>query len=147
MMILKDVRNTYLAIETNKKVMVGNRRKGGNNKQSVYSSYDCPRRADSICTCKGVKKEAIENAVLNVILEQLKNDNLNRVAKKVNEYRNLINSPNSSRIKKIRIAINDIDYKIKNILDFIMTGNAPVSLNNKLQELESDKDNLIVFVK
>jgi len=119
--------------------LTGNRRSGGRNKKSVYSSYNCPRVADSVCMTKGLKKEAIEKAAADIILAQLTDGNLEQVAQRVNEYRKEKESPNASRARKLRSEISDIDFKINNILDFIMAGNAPAVLNNRLQELERTK--------
>lgn len=119
--------------------LTGNRRTGGSNKRSVYSSYNCPRVSDSTCHTKGVKKEAIEKTAISIILSQLTNSNLERVAKRVDEFRNERELPNTTRVKKLRAEVNDIDFKINNILEFIMSGKAPVTLRNKLEELEKGK--------
>lgn len=100
----------------------GNRRKS--MKKSLFVSYRCgSRHANICCDNKEVKKETIEEFVLEELERKILNDKaIEKLTKKINEYLEEKTSTDRIELRKMEQELKEVEKKIGNIVKAISDG-------------------------
>ena len=122
---------------------IGNVKHSGRNKLK-YVTYRCGNRyAKQKCDNKEIRKEYIEEYVLQQLEEKIFSENAIRYfVNELNEYKKSMNSKSESETKDISTQINKTENEIANILKLVKQGYANSTLMNELTNLERVKANL-----
>lgn len=125
-----------------KSFMVGE--SGTNHQGLTYRYYKCiDAKRKRGCDKKAVKKEYIEDAVLNVVVAALTNDDyINQLIDALLEYQESENTD----LKLLQQQLSKTNKKIDNMLNAIEQGIITDSTKQRLQELESKKKDIEVQI-
>lgn len=120
------------------KYMVGE--SGTSRNGMVYRYYKCVgTKKVHTCNKKNVKKEWIEDIVINKTLELLSDESLlDKLADKMVSY---INKENT-KLSVLSDQIKEVKHKIKNIVDAVEQGIYTKATNSRLTELENEEEKL-----
>jgi len=120
--------------------MVGNKSKGGRNKD-IYSYYECgTKRRLKTCSMKPVNKVFIEDHVVNALYDTLFSDEvINQVAKAIHDHIAKQDREIPKLIKALEKQIAAVESELKNIVNAIAMGMFHPSMKSKMDELESSK--------
>lgn len=109
---------------------------GTSKTKTQYRYYRCNRSRNKECDKKTVRKEWIENQVIDCILDILKDDKLlDKLAERIYEMQ----SEESFALKSLQSQLDEIKRKLKNIVDAIENGVYSDTTKQRLDELESQK--------
>lgn len=105
-----------------------------------YAYYECNAQARlRTCDKKKVRKDYIENLVIDTTLETILNpETVERISESVVEALKKRQQADSG-ISEYKAAINTIESQINNIVKAITMGTVSAALTSKLQELEENK--------
>jgi len=119
--------------------MMGNVKYSGRNK-TKHVSYRCGNRERTkSCDNKELRREYIEEYVLQELERQIFNDKaIPYLVKKLNEYQNSLYSGNESEVARLKNLLSEVDKQISNIVDAVTRGQG-TALLTKLGELEEEK--------
>ena len=121
-----------------KSFMVGE--SGVNHQGTKYRYYKCiDAKRGRGCDKKAVNKDEIENAVLNVVIATLSNDDY--VESLIDSLMKMQESENTT-LKLLQQELSKVEKKIKNMISAIEQGIITRSTKQRLDELESTRDNL-----
>lgn len=125
-----------------KSFMVGE--SGTNHQGLTYRYYKCiDAKRKRGCDKKAVKKEYIEDAVLNVVVAALTNeDYINQLIDALLEFQESENTD----LKLLQQQLSKINKKIDNMLNAIEQGIITDSTKQRLQELESKKKDIEIQI-
>lgn len=125
-----------------KSFMVGE--SGTNHQGLTYRYYKCiDAKRKRGCDKKAVKKEYIEDAVLNVVVAALTNDDyINQLIDALLEYQESENTD----LKLLQQQLSKINKKIDNMLNAIEQGIITDSTKQRFQELESKKKDIEIQI-
>lgn len=105
----------------------------------VYRYYKCNNSRKHLCDKKTIKKDYIENIVLNEISAMLSNDeNIERMVVAVMKAQ----SKESSYLSHLQNELAEIDKGIDNLLNAIQMGIVTSSTKKRLEELEAKRNEL-----
>ncbi len=119
----------------------GNSRTGGSNK-SMYSSYRCSsKQSKKGCTCKEIRKEFVENFVLDELNDVLFNDNsIEQLTDMLNNHKQKQNKENEKKRDKYNKELESINNEVSNILKLVSNGSLNFdTVKHSIGELESRK--------
>lgn len=116
---------------------------GTSKNGTIMRYYKCSgKRISKNCPLKPIRKELIEDLVVNAIIDTFAtNDLIVTIAKRIIEVRNK-RLENDSVLKLINKDISKIDNKIANIMTAIESGIFTTSTKTHLEELEKQKEEL-----
>ncbi|MEN6348271.1 MAG: recombinase family protein [Syntrophomonas sp.] len=120
--------------------MVGN----SFNRPNPYSYYECSSKQRKLnCRSPRIKTDKIENLVLEVLQEHIFTD-----IPELTERLNAINQDKQSETREqiifLKARIKDLDRKINNLIDAIEAGSFSPTINEKLNENETQKNSLML---
>ncbi|HCX64866.1 MAG TPA: recombinase family protein, partial [Eubacteriaceae bacterium] len=123
--------------------MTGSTATGGRNKSS-YSYYMCTKKMNKKkCKNKNVRKEYLEEFVLQMILDNLLvEDNVDELIENIKTYQQKKHADSDLEIESLTALLNDNKVKINNIVDSISQGISSPALLKKLNELENETSSL-----
>jgi site-specific DNA recombinase len=115
----------------------------GRNK-TYYRLYRCVnKRQNKTCDNKDVRKEVIENYVLDHIEKTFNEKNINKLMNKINEYQQKRANDYTQEISQIENKISGIKTQINNLIMAIAEGHLKGSIAGpKLDVLTRDKERL-----
>lgn len=112
---------------------------GTSKTKAKYRYYKCNRAKKHNCDKKAVKKDWIENLVLDKILELIKEDSvIESLAEKVYE----LQDNSSDVILALKAELNSVETKLSNIANAIAQGHYSKTTNKLMQDLEVQKQQL-----
>lgn len=112
---------------------------GTSKTKAKYRYYKCNRAKKHNCDKKAVKKDWIENLVLDKILELIKEDSvIESLAEKVYE----LQDNSSDVILALKAELNSVETKLTNIANAIAQGHYSKTTNKLMQDLEVQKQQL-----
>lgn len=116
---------------------------GTSKNGTIMRYYKCSgKRISKTCPLKPIRKELIEDLVVNAIIDTFAtNDLIVTIAKRIIEVRNK-RLENDSALNLINKDISKIDNKIANIMTAIESGIFTTSTKTHLEELEKQKEEL-----
>lgn len=121
--------------------MVGSSGVEGRNKRK-YVRYKCTAKKNKkSCNNKDINRDVLDKMVIERIEKEM-TQNIDRLTNSIYKYSQQKNKTSDNELKIYEKKLNDINKKISNILDVIMQGNFHASLDNKLTELENEKQRL-----
>ena len=125
-----------------KSFMVGE--SGVNHQGTKYRYYKCiDAKRGRGCDKKAVKKDDIENAVLNVVIATLSNDDY--VGSLIDSLMKMQESENTT-LKLLQQELSKVEKKIKNMINAIEQGIITDSTKTRLQELEGKKKDIEIEI-
>lgn len=128
-------------------LLTGSTRKGGANKNSIYSSYVCGDKKKGNCTLKEIKKDEIENAVIELLETKLFNkDAIDKLLKNIEKELEKFKSEYKSEITVFEKELKDTEKQIANIVEAVANGFYNPAMKDKMSELEDKKNNLVVMI-
>lgn len=116
---------------------------GTSKNGTIMRYYKCSgKRISKTCPLKPIRKELLEDLVVNAIIDTFAtNDLIVTIAKRIIEVRNK-RLENDSILNLINKDISKIDNKIANIMTAIESGIFTTSTKTHLEELEKQKEEL-----
>ena len=122
------------------KAMIGESGTGRHGGKFYY--YTCVgRKRDRICKKKPVKKDWIENLVINETIRLvLRDDIIAEIADGVMAYQ--ARERDQTVLNSLRVELNDVERAIKNLLSAIEQGIITPSTKSRLEDLEDEKGRL-----
>lgn len=116
---------------------------GTSKNGTIMRYYKCSgKRISKTCPLKPIRKELIEDLVMNAIIDTFAtNDLIVTIAKRIIEVRNK-RLENDSVLNLLNKDISKIDNKIANIMTAIESGIFTTSTKTHLEELEKQKEEL-----
>lgn len=116
---------------------------GTSKNGTIMRYYKCSgKRIHKSCSLKPIRKELIEDLVVNAIIDTFAtNDLIVTIAKRIVEVRNK-RLENDSVLKLLNKEISNIDSKIANIMTAIDAGIITPSTKSHLEEMEKQKEEL-----
>lgn len=128
--------------------MTGNRRHSGRNK-TLYETYECStRKRTQECNAKSVSKQYVEKIVIDTLYNNIFSSKaIDGVVDKI--YMHSINQSSSisEDLKLYNKQLKDINSQIDNIINAIANGLCSSSLKEKLNDLELNKDQLLIRIQ
>ncbi len=120
--------------------MTGSTATGGRNKSS-YSYYVCSQKNNKKkCKNKNVRKEYLEECVLQMILDELLVDEkVDDLSQRIKAYQQEKHADSDIEVESLSAQLGDKKTKIDNIVDSIVQGISSPALLKKLNELEAEK--------
>lgn len=120
----------------------GSHMNGDGKQQNTYAYYQCFGRnnCNKNCTKKGLRKEWIENIVVQDAMSLLTDGNIEIIADtavKANEKELQL----TTNIPQLKIKLAEINQSLENLTKAIETGSAPEILVKRIMSLENDKRN------
>lgn len=119
--------------------MMGNVKYSGRNK-TKHVSYRCGNRERTKgCDNKELRREYIEEYVLQELERQILNDKaIPYLVQKLNEYQDSLCSGNESEAGRLQSLLSEVEKQIGNIVQAVAKGHG-MALLDKLGELEAEK--------
>lgn len=109
---------------------------GTSKTKTQYRYYRCNRSRNKECDKKTVRKDWLENQVIDCVLDILKDDKLlDELAERIYEMQ----SEESFALKSLQTQLDEIKRKLKNIVEAIENGIYSDTTKQRLDELESQK--------
>lgn len=129
----------------------GNSRTGSRT-NSMYSSYRCSSKVSKKninCNCKEIRKEYIENYVLDELNNTLFNDtNLKELVKRMNEHNTKNKKSKIKELNNYKKKLKDLELEIANILRLVANSNVNfATVQNTIEELENSKSYILNQLK
>ncbi len=117
----------------------GNHRKAY-PRHAAYTSYKCTRKNNAIrCDSKEIRREDIEETILNILADQLFDDRmLPRLEKEYAAFLQKQGSADAELYQRLKSRHNELSRQIDNIVSAIMNIGS-TALSDKLQELEQQR--------
>ena len=115
---------------------IASSKKSDNTRYYMCISY----RYDSTCPPKKVNAEITENIVKKILLEKLKNYNLEKIFKNSDKKDKNTKTALAKEIKKIKKKIKEIDTQKENIIEAIAEGFKSEHFKNKIEELIKERE-------
>ena len=121
-------------------------RSGTSKTGKKHCYYGCGNRIKHSCNKKDIKKDIIENTIIDILNSYLFNeDNLNIISNGVVEYQKELN--NSSNIKALENELKQTNKSINNIVSAIEKGMFNDTMIERMNELEKQKKTLEASIK
>ncbi len=126
------------------RAMCGNGRIGGKTDKKYYS-YRCSsktnKKADT-CDCKEVRKEFVENYVLDELSELLFNEStINELVTKMNAYSSEKQESDKNELKVLRSKLKELEKELTNTLKLVTNGNVAFdTVKATVDQLEGNKE-------
>lgn len=125
------------------RTMCGARVYSGRNK-SLRVTYKCTgRKSNSGCKAKDIKKDFIEEYVIDKLDKMLSEVNLNKIIDEICEEALKENNEIPDTIKAIKTELTLTDGQLNNATDFVLNGIKSQTIIDKINELERKKNTLI----
>lgn len=121
-----------------KKPMVGE--SGKSKTDRVYRYYKCQGKKEGSCHKKPIRKEKIENAVLQAAQDILTGERLEWLVSMILET--LRSEPVMSRIPELKVQLSEVNKKLENAVAAILAGNNSAVLTKAMKDLEDDQAEL-----
>lgn len=123
--------------------LCGNSRTGGKT-TSMYRSYRCSSKTNKktkACNCKEIRKEYIENYVLDELSEIIFNeDSIKVLLDKMNEHNKSKLASVNKQIKDCRKKLSKLDAEMENALRLVTNGSVSFdSMKDTIERLEEEK--------
>lgn len=123
--------------------MCGNKIRSGRNK-SIQITYKCnKRKAEHSCTAKDIKKDFIENLVLDELERVLTDDFISKYIDQIEKKYAEQKSEIPVILKSTKCELTQANSQLNNILNLVMNGHDTPTVLERLSELESKKRDLI----
>jgi site-specific DNA recombinase len=122
--------------------MYGNTRYCGRGK-SKYSSYRCSDRVQHKgCQNKEIRKEYLDNYVLDQLHERLFSDNsIKKLSAMLNDYNTKMISENNDELKIFQKQLDEANQKISSIVKLVSESGISINtVKDSIKELEEQKD-------
>lgn len=122
--------------------MVGNRTHCGRSK-ALYITYRCPNKR-RYCSNKEINRDYLESYVVGLLeREVFSKSAMKRITKKIDSFRNISTENLQDKHDSIAETLAKTEASITNIADAIANGLISEALTNKLNELESERQQLL----
>ncbi len=126
--------------------MCGNGRKGGNSSKKYYS-YRCGSKTNkkaNFCDCKEVRREFVENYVLDELNELLFNeDTLRELVVKMNVYSEEKTKSTKCELKLVKKKLKSLEKELGKTLKLVTDGNVSFeTIKGSVVKLEDEKQYL-----
>ena len=127
--------------------MAGNRRYSGRNK-ALYETYEClNRKRTKQCDMKSINKSLVEKIVIDNLYDNIFSPNaINEVTEEILTYTQKQNKEIAEDIILYRKELKDIEGKMNNIVEAVANGLYNPIMKEKLTELESRKNTLVIRI-
>lgn len=128
--------------------MVGSRRCSGRNK-AVYYSYECnTRKRLKTCKMKSINRDYIENLVIDYLEQNILTDKaIENVKAELVEMMQTIRKEKPQDIENINKELAETKKQINNIVDAVAAGMFNPAMKERLDELESRQNQLIILLE
>lgn len=128
--------------------MQGNSRRSGRNK-TLYKSYRCGCRANKkMCNNKEIRKEYIEEFVLDNLEEMVLNDAVvPKLVERINEEVRLGKKDSSQDLELYTKRLTKLEQQVNKIVDAISEGISVVTFKAKLERLEHERSKVIAKIE
>lgn len=107
---------------------------------TVHHYYICNGRKAKVCTKKNVKKEYIEDLLVQKCREQLTDENIRIIAKEVAAV--CTTDYNSSFLKSLRVKLKEVEKAIDNLLTALESGQAADVITARISQRTAEKQEL-----
>lgn len=128
-------------------VMIGKTR--ANGKGIVTSSYACGgRNKGTKCDMKEVKKETIENIIIEHLEKEIFNKKsidtlINNIDTELSKFKDV----HKDDLQEFEKELKETDKQLNNIVNAIANGMFNTTMKDKMSELEEKKNNLIIMIE
>lgn len=123
--------------------MCGNKVKSGRSK-TLRITYKCNnRKAKKACTAKDIRKDLVENIVLDEVDRILSDDGIDEIVDYFTVKLKEMSKELPSEIKALKSELTKIENQINSMVNAIMDGLYSPTIKEKLSDLEKQKEDYI----
>lgn len=122
--------------------MCGNKVRSGRNKD-LRVTYQCnTRKTKKTCNAKEIRKDLVEDVVLNTLEKVLAEDSINKILDYIESKYSEQKREIPSLLKQSRTELTKVDSQLNNVLDLVMNGYSTPTVLEKVKTLEIKKQDL-----
>lgn len=127
---------------------VGNTKHSGQNK-SEYITYECSgRKRKKNCSAKAINAPMIEKIVIDELDQKIfSEEGVNFLIPMLMKHTNLLSDTANTDKEQFEIELKETEKQIKNIVDAVAAGLFNPSMKERLDALESKKNNLTIMLE
>ena len=123
--------------------MCGNRVHSGRSK-SLRITYKCnTRKAKHECNAKDIRKDLVESIVIDELQRQLSEPGIDMIVNALMNQLKTLAKGAPDEIKDLNRKLNGVELKINNIINAIMNGMNTPSMKDAMNQLETEKSDLV----
>jgi len=121
--------------------------RSGTGRSGTYAYYVCRGQREKTCTKKAVRRDLLEERVVNCVIDSLNDDSIvGWIADSVVEMQRRETEARLAAPEALRAELADVKQSIKGIINAIEAGIVTASVKERLLELEAEQESLTAAI-